>query len=516
LLGIPENPDDRSPSPEPIYNGDGKRMNTREYRTRKKLEELRHDLINQMQEINPDYSPPMDYKPMLQRVSERVAIPVDGNPAINFVGLLIGPRGNTLKKIEKESDCKIMIRGKGSVKEGKVFRKDGNPLPGEDEPLHALVSSTKIENVKKAVAQIQQIIKAGIEQPEQDNGLRKLQLQELAKLNGTLREDLMPRERQWLKPENQNITNTTICQKCGGRGHLAQDCISGGQMVNYNGGPPMGGGPRMGGPPAVGMDRAKMDSEYDSLMRELGEGSAPAANSNNNPPQQPSGPRGPRPGMFGPPRPGFGGPRPPWMGRGGPRGFNGPPRFRHDGPGGFNNGPPPPGAMGRGNRPPPPWMQQNNQQQGGQWQPGGQQQGGYQQQPGYQQQGGYQQQQGGYGNFGSGFNPPPPPPAGGNQQPPPPPTSGGDVTSQYYGGNQQQQQQWSGQQQQYGGGQGDASSQQGSYGNWGNPPMPSGPPGPVPPPPPSSESATSAGNYGGNAAGGGFYGNMPPPPPPPQ
>lgn len=39
---------------------------------------------------------------MLQRVSERVAIPVDGNPAINFVGLLIGPRGNTLKKIEKE------------------------------------------------------------------------------------------------------------------------------------------------------------------------------------------------------------------------------------------------------------------------------------------------------------------------------------------------------------------------------------------------------------------------------
>merc|ERR1712096_459348 len=68
MLGIPENPDDRSPSPEPIYNGDGKRMNTREYRTRKKLEELRHDLINKMQEINPDYAPPMDYKPMLQRV----------------------------------------------------------------------------------------------------------------------------------------------------------------------------------------------------------------------------------------------------------------------------------------------------------------------------------------------------------------------------------------------------------------------------------------------------------------
>jgi len=41
-------------------------------------------------------------RPMLQRVSERVMIPTDVNPNINFVGLLIGPRGNTLKKIEKD------------------------------------------------------------------------------------------------------------------------------------------------------------------------------------------------------------------------------------------------------------------------------------------------------------------------------------------------------------------------------------------------------------------------------
>ena len=95
-------------------------MNTREYRTRKRLEEERHKLVQEMTEINPDYKPPADYKlvrinfvekqlvmkiasrPLLQRVSERVSIPADINPNINFVGLLIGPRGNTLKKIEKE------------------------------------------------------------------------------------------------------------------------------------------------------------------------------------------------------------------------------------------------------------------------------------------------------------------------------------------------------------------------------------------------------------------------------
>lgn len=48
-----------------------------------------------------------------------------------------------------------MIRGKGSVKEGKVGRKDGQMLPGEDEPLHALVTANTMENVKKAVEQVQ-------------------------------------------------------------------------------------------------------------------------------------------------------------------------------------------------------------------------------------------------------------------------------------------------------------------------------------------------------------------------
>lgn len=49
-----------------------------------------------------------------------------------------------------------MIRGKGSVKEGKVGRKDGQMLPGEDEPLHALVTANTMENVKKAVEQVRE------------------------------------------------------------------------------------------------------------------------------------------------------------------------------------------------------------------------------------------------------------------------------------------------------------------------------------------------------------------------
>lgn len=37
----------------------------------------------------------------------------------NFVGRLLGPRGMTAKQFEYELGCKIMIRGKGSMRDKK-------------------------------------------------------------------------------------------------------------------------------------------------------------------------------------------------------------------------------------------------------------------------------------------------------------------------------------------------------------------------------------------------------------
>lgn len=59
-----------------------------------------------------------------------------------------------ISAMEKDTGAKIIIRGKGSVKEGKVGRKDGQPLPGENEPLHAYVTAHNPENVKKAVDRV--------------------------------------------------------------------------------------------------------------------------------------------------------------------------------------------------------------------------------------------------------------------------------------------------------------------------------------------------------------------------
>lgn len=44
------------------------------------------------------------------------------------------------------------------MKDGKIGRKDGQPLPGEDEPLHAYVTANNPENVKKAVEKVGSLI----------------------------------------------------------------------------------------------------------------------------------------------------------------------------------------------------------------------------------------------------------------------------------------------------------------------------------------------------------------------
>lgn len=35
----------------------------------------------------------------------------------NFVGRLLGPRGNSLKRVEATTDCRVLIRGRGSIKD---------------------------------------------------------------------------------------------------------------------------------------------------------------------------------------------------------------------------------------------------------------------------------------------------------------------------------------------------------------------------------------------------------------
>ncbi|GMS98269.1 hypothetical protein PENTCL1PPCAC_20444, partial [Pristionchus entomophagus] len=352
------NPAERSPSPEPVYDANGKRLNTREVRKRNELEQLRHEKITALLVIHPDYKPPTDYRRVpTMRPFDKVWIPQEHHPHLNFVGLLIGPRGNTLKALEAESGTKIIIRGKGSIKEGKLTRKDGTPFPGENEPLHAYVTGPDMASIKIACDRIKAIIAEASQMPDGQTNLRALQLRELALLNGTMRpEDMVAGARcsncgaddhkTWECPDQQNVTARIICVACGGAGHIARDCKN--ARPGFMGGG-MGGGDMGGGD-------AGMDDEYSALMAELGE--------------KPIGGGGGGGGQGG-------------FGRGGPPG---------GGRGGFSGGPPRSiadlQAMG-----PPGGQQEQHQQQGGAG--GGQ---------GYGRGGGYGNQQQHGGNYGVNGN----------------------------------------------------------------------------------------------------------------
>lgn len=55
----------------------------------------------------------------LVQLQEKLYVPVGEHPEYNFVGRLLGPRGMTAKQLEQETGCKIMIRGKGSMRDKK-------------------------------------------------------------------------------------------------------------------------------------------------------------------------------------------------------------------------------------------------------------------------------------------------------------------------------------------------------------------------------------------------------------
>ncbi|KAL2803072.1 hypothetical protein BJX63DRAFT_413050 [Aspergillus granulosus] len=74
---------DRSPSPPPQYDNFGRRVNTREYRYRKRLEDERHKLVEKAMKTIPNYHPPSDYR-RPTKTQEKVYVPVNDYPEINF------------------------------------------------------------------------------------------------------------------------------------------------------------------------------------------------------------------------------------------------------------------------------------------------------------------------------------------------------------------------------------------------------------------------------------------------
>ena len=225
----------RSPSPPPTYDGHGRRTNTREVRYRKRLEDERMRLVDRQIKLDPNFRPPAEYlmakRQSSGRPQDKVYIPVKEFPEINFFGLLVGPRGNSLKKMERESGARISIRGKGSVKEGKG--RPGHREEDENDELHCLISADTEEKVQGCVKLINSVIETAASVPEGQNDHKRNQLRELAALNGTLRDDenqvcqcvdvSPPPSLSSARPA-RSLAPPLVRRNCGGLGHRKYDC----------------------------------------------------------------------------------------------------------------------------------------------------------------------------------------------------------------------------------------------------------------------------------------------------
>ena len=164
----------RPPSPEPIFDKAGTQVNSAGARRRQQLEAERAELVEAL-------------KPRAaQRCWRKLIVPVDKYPGYNFFGALIGPRGNAQKRMERESGCKIVIRGRGAIKDG-MGRHDGKPLgPEDEEPMHVLIEAPDEASVEKGQKMIEIVLN-----PYSEDAVtqKEKQMKELAIINGTLKEE---------------------------------------------------------------------------------------------------------------------------------------------------------------------------------------------------------------------------------------------------------------------------------------------------------------------------------------
>ena len=96
---------------------------------------------------------------------KKITFPVRSD--MNFLGLIIGPKGQTQKAMEQASGARILVRGRGASKEGEE---------GSDEEMHVLIVADDEQQLSKA----EQLVNDLLYNPERASQVKNEQLREVA------------------------------------------------------------------------------------------------------------------------------------------------------------------------------------------------------------------------------------------------------------------------------------------------------------------------------------------------
>jgi hypothetical protein len=215
--------DIRPPSPPPVYDKAGNRLNTRDIRIRKAMTAEYNRLIRFMIKHVDGYLPPVDWKPA--KLLKKIIIPIEKFPQAPFMGVIIGPRGVNHKRLQETTGCKIFIRG----------RDIGDKWQSDEEaamPQHVHIEGETEEQILTAERLIEPLLNP--ESPEFEYA-RTHGMQQLAMVHGYSLNKAEQRcgicgalghlgyECPETNVQNYKMANV-VCTICGDKGHVAADC----------------------------------------------------------------------------------------------------------------------------------------------------------------------------------------------------------------------------------------------------------------------------------------------------
>ncbi|XP_037806086.1 KH domain-containing, RNA-binding, signal transduction-associated protein 2 [Lucilia sericata] len=117
------------------------------------------------------------------RVAQKVLFPIKEYPKFNFVGKIMGPKGNTLRQLQEETFCKMTVLGRNSMRDHakeEELRNSGNPKYAHlSRDLHVEIStvappSEAYHRLAYALAEIRKFMI-----PDANDNIRIEQMREL-------------------------------------------------------------------------------------------------------------------------------------------------------------------------------------------------------------------------------------------------------------------------------------------------------------------------------------------------
>ena len=185
----------RSPSPEPVYDNTGQRINTLEQRVKGDMIVEKNGLIEDCRRMDVGFMTPYDWKNLKR--TKKVFIPEYDDPELNYVSILLGPGGRTQRILEELSGCRISIRGKQAGN----GRKN---LLTQAVQTHVLIQAENDEQLEKGVSMVEKI-------------LRGESIQDVAKT-----------EKKFIRTGHELVAIETVlrkfCKNCKAEGHKVWEC----------------------------------------------------------------------------------------------------------------------------------------------------------------------------------------------------------------------------------------------------------------------------------------------------